>query len=247
MNAALASLLEVTRPFIVLAMTASLITYILVLFFEKRLRDGQSRGRLRLAVSTAIVLVLALLAHWLQFKLLNIPLPLDRTSLFIVPLLMVTCGAVLTIAAASRISYYVRLAGVFVLTTSAVYFLGALRDSYFQEWKWYGADAKSAFTIIVEASRRAGLREVPVDWKYAPGLNFYRTINGTKDVQRFFGFDLDTIPPDKALYVLPLNQYETFVRSSRLRIIYRGPIAGMLVAESNHGAPQQVSAPHPLH
>ena len=205
------------------AMAAAPLAGLIVLVLQKRPPIADSRGTLRLSVLAAVVLALTILAHWLQFKLLKIPLPLDRTSLFILPLVMVICGGAL---AAHR---HIRLAGILVLTLSAVYYLGALRDSYFQEWRLYGADARAAFPIIVDASRRAGVRQVPVDWKYAPSLNFYRILNRTKEIQEFYQIDPDRMPQGKALYVLPWEQYETFLRGPGMREIYRGPIGGMTV------------------
>ena len=108
------------------------------------------------------MLVLTLLAHWLQFKLLKIPLPLERTSIFFVPLLTAVTGAVLSVAPSNLMERVVRGLGITILCLTGLFFIGALRDSYFREWRSC-ADLKAAFPVILDLCRRAGVREVTSD------------------------------------------------------------------------------------
>ena len=224
----LAGFLEAVQPHLVRAVGRLLALYLALLLLNRRLRDSQSWPRLRVAGSVTAVLSLALLAHWLQFKFLRIPLPLDRTSLFIVPLCMVIVAAVFSVIPATLLERVVRGFGIGVLFIVAAYFIGSLRDSYFQEWRGYGADVEAAFPAIVDVSRRVGAPEVAADWKYVPSLNFYRVRDAAKGLDEFRSFD--RIPPGKPIYVLPENEFKDFIRTERLQVVYRGAISDLVVA-----------------
>jgi hypothetical protein len=182
---------------------------------------------LRVSAYASTVFGLTLLAHWVQFKLGKIPLPLDRTSLFIVPLALVIAGAVLSVDALKPWERAIRTMGIATLVISAVYFTGSIRDSYFLEWK-FGADVNSVFPVAADLARKAGQREIQSTWQYSRSLEFYQHLYGVKDLQ-IVNY-LDQPPPGKDIYVLQPNDHEEFIKKESLQIVYRGPISNVVIA-----------------
>jgi hypothetical protein len=199
----------------------------LAIYSALQFRNGKARSRLLIAGSMAGALGVTVLAHSLEFEFFQIPLPLDRTSLFVVPLLMVTAGAVFSVAPITIPERMVRGIGSAALFVCAIYFLCSLRDFYFQEWKGYGADVSAAFPTIVEFSHREGIREIQGDWKYVPSLNFYRALYAGNWLDEFKELD-KTESPQRA-YILPENEYKEFVGNAGLHVIYRGAISDLVV------------------
>ena len=87
-----------SRDYHMLTCTALVLAEYVLLFVCKR-KSGRRVGSPGIGIAgiVACVLCLTLLAHWLQFKLLAVPLPLDRTSLWVMPLLMTLVGSVLSV------------------------------------------------------------------------------------------------------------------------------------------------------
>jgi hypothetical protein len=181
---------------------------------------------LRVVGFIAAVLGLTWLAHWLQFKLLAIPLPRDRTSVWVIPFLTALAGSVLAVRPANLAQRIVRGSGVLALSICAALFVSSLRDSYFEEWRLFGADAKSAFPVLLEWSRRLGVREIPARGQDIPSLNFYRDLYGVTDLsfQQF-----DPPPRGRLLYVLPRDQDQAFIQAEGLQPVYEGPISHLQV------------------
>jgi len=224
-NPLLADFLRAFQPLIVPVAASVVIVYLVLLLLTLQLRHIYTRSRLLLAGCLAGVLVLTLLAHWLQFKLLKIPLPFERTSLFLVPLLTAIVGAVLSVAPSSLMERAARGLGVAVLCITSLYFIGALRDSYFREWR-ICADVKAAFPVILDLCRRAGVREVASDLNYPASLNFYRVLYKVNDL--IFP-DLEKIPSGKPIYVLPEYQYADFIRRDGLQVAYHGSVSDLVI------------------
>ncbi len=174
-----ADVLRAVRPHLPEWGASVLILYVVLLLIAWRMRDGYAKSRLLLASSLTAVLILTVVAHWLQFKLLKIPLPFERTSLFFVPLLTALVGAVFSVSASNLPERLVRGIGVALLCVTGIYFLATLRDSHFNEWR-PGADVKAAFPAVLDLCRRAGVREVAVDPNYSASLNFYRVLYHTR-------------------------------------------------------------------
>ena len=227
----LAGFLHAVQPQLVEAVFCLPTVYLALLFLNPKLRGSQAWSRLRIAGSVTTVLGLTL-SHWLQFRFLQIPLPLDRTSLFIIPLVVLIVGAVLSVTPATSFERAVRGLGILV----AASFIGSLRDSYFQEWKGYGADVRAAFPAIVDLSRRAAVREITADWKYAPSLNFYRILYAANGLDQFRNFE--KIPPGQFIYVLPSAEYKELIRTEGLQVVYRGAISDLVIAIKSGPVPR---------
>ena len=113
-----------------------------------------------------------------------------------------------------------------ILLLSGLYFVGELRDTHFNEWK-NDADIQSAYPVVVDLCRRMGLREVAVDQNLATSFNFYRDVYRTPDVDEFP--NLDKMPSDRKLYVLPEPFYGDLIREQGLQVVWRGHISNMVV------------------
>ncbi len=232
-NPLLASFLDVFKRYLFRALAAFGSGYIVLLFVaRRRLRESRARSRLLLAGSLTMVLALTVLAHWLQFKLKNIPLPLERTSIFVVPLATALVGASLSVALFDRVSPFNRMAravrglGLTILLITGFYFVGELRDSYFREWRDC-AEVKAAFPVVVDLCRRAGVREVPSDPNLTSSFNFYRVVYRVTDIDEFRS--CETMPPDKSIYVVLESRYGEFMRTKGLQVAWRGTFLVVLV------------------
>jgi len=226
-NPLLANFFHKFEGYAVILFTVSVTLYlVMLLVFRRQLRESSARSRLLLAGSLASVLAFAVGAHWLQFKLLKIPLPLERTSIWIVPLFVAAIGTVLSVAPSHRMQGALRGLGVVSLAITAFYFIGELRDSYFHEWKSC-AEVKTAFPVIVDLCRRANVREVPSNFNVTPSLNFYKSLYKVSDIDQFSNFE--KMPLDKSIYVLEESQYADFIRAEGLQIAWHGSASDLVV------------------
>lgn len=226
-NPLLSSLLVFCKRYLFRALAIWISVFTLLLFLARgRQTETERRSRLRVPVCLLLVLCLTVLAHWVQFKLANIPLPLERTSIFFVPLATTLLGAALSISPWDRMSRACRRIGIGILLFTGVYFIGGLRDSYFREWR-IGADVKSAFPVVLDLCRRAGVREVSSDQNLASSFNFYRELYKVTEIDELR--NLDTMPPDKAIYVVLESYSGDFVRTKGLEVAWRGPISDLVV------------------
>lgn len=177
---------------------------LLIVADRRRLKNSQAKSRLVLAASAMTILILSVAACWIQFKLLRIPLPLERASIWVVPLAMLSFGstvAALPFAPLSlwrRISLAVRDFGIAIVAISAVYFIGEIRDSYFRLWK-DGAEVKEAFPVIIGAARRAGVNVIASDWFVTSPLRFYKVLHNVEGID-FIEFE--NIKQNPCVYVV---------------------------------------------
>jgi hypothetical protein len=180
-------------------------------------------GGPRLGRLLAYACGLALLAHWLAFRFLHVPLPLARTGLFFVPLAFLLIG----IGGAQDGPLWQRRAAVAALLLCAVWFAGCLRLTHFKEWK-FNADTRDLFVFLDGVRHSRGLRGVEIDWRYSASLNFYREARGARDLPEF----AFTEPHKEGQpgYVVSAETHLDFVRRQRLAIVYRNRFAGTLVA-----------------
>ena len=163
---------------------------------------------------------------------MKIPLPLERTSIFVVPLVTALVGASLSVVLFDRIPAFnwmaraVRGLGIAILSIAGVYFIGELRDSYFREWR-DGAEVKAAFPVLVDLCRRSGVREVPSDLDLTSSLNFYRALYRVSDIDEFRS--CETMPPDKSIHVLLASRHGDFMRTKGLQVVWRGAISDLVI------------------
>jgi hypothetical protein len=155
--------------------------------------------------------------HWLLLKCLRVPLPMDRTAIWIVPLCVLAIGA----------AAFERRALTVMLYVMSFYFLLCLRLNYFKEWSW-DADVNKIYPVLAWYNRNYGVRDVASNWMYGSSLNFYRVQSGGES----FG-EIESplrIPGDRSLYVLCYPFDEEFIKRHRLRVVYHAPNTEAVVA-----------------
>ena len=175
--------------------------------------------RSRPAISGALlgILAAAVGAHWLLLKLFRVPLPMDRTAIWIVPLCVLAIGA----AAAGRRALTV------TLYVMSFYFILCLRLNYFKEWDW-DADVNRIYPVLAWYNHTYGVRDLASNWMYGAALNFYRVQSGCES----FG-EIESpvqLPTDRSLYVLDFPFDEDFIRQQHLRVVYHAPNTDAVVA-----------------
>jgi len=176
-------------------------------------------ARWRPAISAALIGILAATvgAHWLLLKWFSVPLPMDRTAIWIVPLCVLAIGA----AAADRRALTV------MLYVMSFYFMLCLRLNYFKEWDW-DADVNKIYPVLAWYNHTYGVRDVASNWMYGAALNFYRLQSGGES----FG-EIESpvrLPTDRSLYVLDFPFDEDFIRQQHLRVVYHAPNTDAVVA-----------------
>jgi hypothetical protein len=175
--------------------------------------------RWRPAISGALlgILAAAVGAHWLLLKLLRVPLPMDRTAIWIVPLCVLAIGA----AAAGRRALTV------MLYVMSFYFVLCLRLNYFKAWDW-DADVNRIYPVLAWYNHTYGVKDVASNWQYGAALNFYRVRSGGES----FG-EIESpipIPANCSLYVLNYAFDEDFIKQQHLRVVYHAPNTDAVVA-----------------
>jgi len=199
-------------------------------------RSSAKRSRLlQVAAFGGGVVVLTLTLHWLQFKVARVPLPMYRTALFFAPLTMVVWGAVTAAEKQNRAGRILQRLSLVVWFVGAAYFVGSLRLMHFFEWS-SAADVRAAYPVIQEVAQRYGVRDIPTAWDYASALNFYRVYFHESNLKTFCW----TLPPPrgKEIYVLPYDNFQDFIRTEGLHILYRGERTQLTILARGH-APER--------
>jgi 4-amino-4-deoxy-L-arabinose transferase-like glycosyltransferase len=175
------------------------------------------RWRPRASLALLAILMATLTAHWLMLKLLHVPLPMDRTAIWIVPLSMLAIGA----AAVNRRGLTA------MLYVMSFYFLFCLRLNYFKEWDW-DADVNRIYPVLAWYNHTYGTIDIASEWRYGSSLNFYRLQSGRES----FG-EIPSpvqIAAGHEIYVLCWPFDEEFIHQQGLRVVYRAPNTDALVA-----------------
>jgi hypothetical protein len=175
------------------------------------------------------ILAAAIGAHWLLFKFIRIPLPMDRTAIWIVPLVTLAIAS----AAAGRRALTV------MLYVMSFYFILCLRLTYFKEWSW-DADVDKIYPVLAWYNHTYGVRDIASNWMYGSSLNFYRVQSGRESFA-----EIESpmqIPAGRSLYVLCYPFDEDFIKCHHLRVVYHAPDTDAVVAVRQVG---QASWPVP--
>jgi hypothetical protein len=199
------------------------------------LSGSRQRKIVLLAAFSASILTLALTLHWLQFRFFRIPLPRDRTSLFVVPLTLVSFGALTAAMPATNWGRILRVLGISTFYLTAFYFIGCLRLTYFKEWK-YDADVRNAYLAIRALNRDQGAHKFASSWMYVASLNFYRVYYHDENIIDKF----DSMQPYSAGadgYVLYDRDDRAFINDRKLKQLYKGSQSGLVVAIQPTPAP----------
>lgn len=225
----LASLLVRFREAVVPVTGAYLLGAMLMLWWCRRVRDSAARRyRWQFAMLCAGMTALVALLHYGQFRLLALPLPYERTSLFFVPLLTLSVVGLHTALPPTPFASRVYgLVGQGLQVLVCVYFLASMRDDYFREWS-INSDIKVALPVVEAEAARLGAQTIYSHPNYAASLRYYAVTGHLRGIQQI----LDPLPlPDgHRVYVLGQDESAAFLERNALRVVFRAKESDMAVA-----------------
>lgn len=169
-------------------------------------------------------LALSAAAHWS----LRIPLPQERTGLFFVPLSTLLVALFVGFPRSGRIGSAIRGLAVATMGVGCVYFLGCLRLSYFQEWK-FEAETRPAFNAVRELARQRNIHDIVLSWEYSGAFRFYDLYYGATKDTTFIDMQQQQ-PAQDSLYVLNETIDHLFLSQHKCEIPYRGDFSGIVAA-----------------
>lgn len=174
-----------------------------------------------LSVICGAAVVAALGCHKILNLAYGIPLPLDRTAMWVVLLFLTMAGV---LAAAPLDSLPGRISGkalTAILVLIACYNIGCLRLTYFNEWK-YDADMKNVYAVLAHYNHTYGVTKVSTNWRYVAALNCYRTMSGHETIEELPGAPtvLNYYPPGYQAYVFFYPADEDFYKREGLKLVY---------------------------
>jgi hypothetical protein len=145
-----------------------------------------------------------------------------------VPLATLLLGILLSYRYYSRVGAAARAIGIATLAAGSIYFVGCLRLSYFQEWK-FDAETRSAFKALQETARTYDIREAVTSWEYTSAFKFYCVYYGQSTSPAIL--EMSEQPhADRAAYVLRSDISPEFLTQHNLTIVYRGDFSGVILA-----------------
>lgn len=195
-------------------------------------RSAVSAEQAKWLVGLGLVLggaaILAIGMHRLLYRLFYIPMPMDRTALFLVPMCTLAIGVVAAFSLSSQVAEWSRRALVAIFCVAAVYFLGCLRLSHFKQWPW-NADVDRIYSIASYYNHHYGVRDIPTTWMCVSALNFYRERSGHETLLPFRN-EAEHFPPGKDVYIVFYPTEQDVIASNQLKVVYRGEVSGIAVA-----------------
>jgi hypothetical protein len=203
-------------------LTAFALWRLVMLLVEHELdRDREVRVPSALALICGIALLAALLCHEVLTFEYNIPLPLDRTAMWVALLFLAMAGALAAVPVQSRLA---RISGQLLTATLiliACYNIGCLRLTYFNEWR-YDADTKNVYSVLAYYNHTYGVTRVSTNWRYVSTLNCYRLMSGRETLDEIPGAPsvVDSYPAGYQAYVIFYSVDEDFVKREGLKVIY---------------------------
>jgi hypothetical protein len=186
-----------------------------------------SRWQERLGDALAAVIGVSVLVYWLAFRIADVPLPLSRTGIFLLPLCTLLAGAIAAAPAVSTISRFLRRGIVGVLFGLAFYFVLCLRLTYFKEYE-YDKDVKDVYRVLAQLNHQYGVTRVLTNGLYSSPLNFYRVVSKQETFPAFIAST--GMLRDKDVYVINDPYDAAFIKQEGLIEIYRGKSTGIVIA-----------------
>lgn len=222
LDPALRDLIFVDIPGLTLTMFSVFVAWRapLILLHRRSLRTPPSRWSPMFAAVPMAAIGAALTMHWLLFRFLRIPLPKDRTGIYIVVLSTLFLGILAAAPVPTRAGEISRRGLTILMIILGSYFLLCLRLSYFKEWKW-NSDTDKLYSVLASYNHACGLKDVAVSWRYDASLNYYRDASGRETFPKFP--HSDTLPAGKRVYVLYEPEDQDFLTSHGLNVVYRAP------------------------
>lgn len=233
--------IDIPSPGVLLAIFGILAAWRASLVFIQR-RDTANQWSWSFAAVPALAIAAALSMHWLLFRVMRVPLPKDRTGIYIVVLTTLLAGILAAIPIPTRAGEISRRCMTIMMVVLGSYFLLCLRMSYFKEWKW-DSDTDKLYSVLADYNHACGLKDIAPNWRYDAALNYYRNASGRETFPEFP--HSDTIPPGKRAYVLYEPEDYDFVASHGLNVVYRTP-SGAAIALNPTFVPSPGESPCPI-
>ena len=214
----------------------------LILIHWRSARGTRSRWLVRFAEVPIAAIAAALLAHWVLFRLTRIPLPQDRTAIYIVVLGTLFLGILASVPIPTRAGEMSRRGLTILMVVLGSYFLLCLRMSYFKEWRW-DSDTDKLYSVLASYNHACGLKDIAPNWRYDAALNYYRNASGRETFPEFP--HSDDLPPGKRAYVLYEPGDRDFLAGHGLKVVYRTP-SGAAIALNPEVEPVPGESPCPI-
>ena len=173
-----------------------------------------------------VAVAAALAMHWVLFRTMKIPLPLDRTGIWIVVLSTVFAGILAAVPIPTRAGEISQRGLTILMVVLGSYFLLCLRMNYFKEWKW-DSDTDKLYSVLASYNHACGLSDVAMNWRYDASLNYYRQASGHETFSKFP--HSDNLPAGRRAYVLYQPEDSDFLAEHRLNAVYEAP-SGAVIA-----------------
>ena len=211
---------------------AALVTWRVVLLILGQRRSGERVGLLTaVAAICGGALLISLACHQALHLVYGIPLPLDRTAIWVALLFLVMAGALAAVPIDSALGRISEGGLVGILVLIACYNIGCLRLTYFNAWA-YDADMKNVYAVLAYYNHNYGVTKVSTNWRYFSALSCYRKLSGRETFEEFPG------PPSIVNYypegfdalVLYYPTDEDFCRRNGLEIVYLDDFTKVAVA-----------------
>jgi hypothetical protein len=213
-------LLDLPRLIVLMFGVFAVLQAALILIHWPSGQDTRSRWLVRFATVPIITVAAAVLAHWVLFRLTRIPLPLDRTGIYIVVLITLFFGILAAVPIPTRAGEMSRRCLTILMVVLGSYFLLCLRMTYFKEWKW-DSDTDKLYSVLASYNHACGLKDIAPNWRYDAALNYYRNASGRETFPEFP--HSDDLPPGKRAYVLYERADHDFLATHGLNVVYRTP------------------------
>ena len=176
-----------------------------------------------------------------EFLLLayGIPLPLDRTALWVALLFLIGAGALAAPRLPSAVGRASGMALTAVLVLLGGYNLSCLRLSYFNEWK-YDADMKNVYGVLATYNHNQHVEKVSANWRYVSALNCYRAMSGRETIEKIPNGPavVNDYPAGYQAYVVFYPVDQDFVNRTGLKVAYHDEFSGVAVAVRPEAASQ---------
>ena len=177
--------------------------------------------------AAAAIFAVTVAIHWLLFRLFGLPLPKDRTAIYLFPLFVIAAGVLASIDSTSRPGRYLRACFVGALAVMAAYFVLCLRLTYFKEWSW-DSDVQKTYSVLSCLNREHQMTRVASTWPYHGPLSFYQHVQPTSMQEIDDTFD----PQQTQIYVVDLLHTPEALEGKDLKIFYRSPATDAALAAS---------------
>jgi hypothetical protein len=196
----------------------------------KRIRGaGELRSGVLTGAALSVIVILTIALHWIAWRVFGLLLPMNRTALFLAPLLTLVFAAGLDVLRREPAFRGFAIPGAVVLAACSLYYLSALRLHYFQEWR-FNEDTKDVYWVVSDVERRCGIHDFSTEWHYVSALNFYRLQYRSRTMKPFVPVFRESFPKDKDSYIFNYVDGVAFIRENGLTVWYHNEETGATVA-----------------